>query len=67
MASCAAHLRWTMTVGRKGVCDVIAGCGILGMLGMLDWENGGDAFLKRDRVAEWSVKDGCWVKCSEGS
>ena len=45
MASCAAHLRWTMTVGRKGVRDVIAGCGILGMLGMLDWENGGDAII----------------------
>ena len=43
VASCASHLRWTMTVGRKGVCDVIAGCGMLGMLGMLDWENGRDA------------------------
>ena len=43
MASCAAHLRWTMTVGRKGVRVVIAGFGILRVLGMLDRENGGDA------------------------
>ena len=46
VASCASHLRWTMTVHRKGVCDVIAGCGILGMLGMLDWNIGGDAVFK---------------------
>ena len=46
VASCASHLRWTMTVGRKGVCDVIAGCGILGILGMLDCKFGGDAVFK---------------------
>ena len=46
VARCASHLRWTMIVGRKGVCDVIAGCGILGMLGIQDWNFCWDAVLK---------------------
>ena len=45
-ASCAAHLGWTMTVGRKGVRVVIAGGGVLGMLGILDWKLCWDAVLK---------------------
>ena len=45
-ASCAAHLRWAMTVGRKGVRDVIAGGGMLEMLGIQDWNPCRDAVLK---------------------